>query len=342
MLFAPGTQFHLPELTRSIPVKIHPRAAECEAESEQWVRAMLGAALVTEQKMEEILEERGSHWACLGFPTATGRRMTPLCDLSQFLFAFDSDFTNRMGSRGELDRAKDTFTRIFGIMAGATPAPAMAYEIAFHDVWRRIAEVMNPPQRKRFVDACTAYLNAQLLEVAARERDEIFDFETYMEIHRDSIATRPYCVQIEYGLEIDLSEIIEEPPLKLVHRHTSEHFVLVNDLFSFPLECAADDYVNAVAVFCAGDGMPLQAAINRLCALIDQAEANFIRARAELLASSLGGYPGLRAYVDALGLMMSGSLHWSYFTTRYHGPGFVWNGATSGLVTLYPDHVTFE
>lgn len=40
--------------------------------------------------------------------------------------------------------------------------------------------------------------------------------------------------------------------------------------------------------------------------------------------------------------MMSGNLHWSYLTPRYHGPDHVWNGSTSGTVTLHPDRTIFD
>jgi hypothetical protein len=89
------------------------------------------------------------------------------------------------------------------------------------------------------------------------------------------------------------------------------------------------------------EGMPLQKIINKLCEEINRLEADFIQQRKEISASSLGHYPGLRDYIDAIGYMMSGSLFWSYLTTRYHGPGYIWTGNTSGTVTLFSDHVEF-
>lgn len=343
-LFAAGTTFHLPDLDRPIPVLVHPDVHEAEKLSDGWVRESMGSAFTAQRDLDCFFKGRGAYWACLGFPTATGRRIVTLCDFAQYLFALDSEFTNAQGGRGELLRSRAAFDRIFTIMDdAATPEhSATVYERAFHDVWTRLTEPMPPRQRERFKNSCRAYLGAHALEVASRERDEVFDFPTYMEVHRRSIATEPYFIQIESGLEIDLSDISDDGQFDAVHRLAADHLVLVNDLFSFPLECAQGDYVNAVAVFHLNEGMTLQAAIDRLCGLINDAEHGFIRERSALLSGPLGRHPGLPEYLHALGHMMSGSLYWSYLTPRYHGPDFVWKNNTTGWVSLHSDHVTFD
>lgn len=343
-LFASGTRFYLPELARPIAVRVHPDVHEAEKISDGWILESMGSAFVNQRDIDYFFKDRGAYWACLGFPTATDGRIITLCDFAQYLFALDSEFTNAQGSQGELLRSQAMFDRICAIMDDTAPAKdsATVYERAFDDVWARLTRPMPPRQRERFRDTCKAYLGAHALEVASRERNEVFDFSTYMEVHRQSIATEPYFVQIEYGLEIDLSDVSDAGQFDAVHRFAADHLVLVNDLFSFPLECASGDYVNAVAAFHVNEGMDLQDAINRLCELIDEAEYGFVRECSAILSGPLGQRPGVPEYLKALGYMMSGSLYWSYLTPRYHGPDFVWNNNTSGWVSLYSDHVTFD
>lgn len=152
---------------------------------------------------------------------------------------------------------------------------------------------------------------------------------------------------VEYGLLIDLAGDLPGPlpgegALGELIGKALDYLILTNDLFSFRAECAKGDYVNAVAAFIVQDGLSLQGAIDRVCEVADTCEREFLAQRAAILAGPLGRRPDAQAYVDVLGCMMSGNLHWSYLTPRYHGAGHVWSGATSGRVTLHPDRTVFE
>jgi hypothetical protein len=245
MLFPPGTQFQLPELSRPIPVRLHPHAALAEAESNRWVRRILEPVFASERELRLVVEGRGAYWSCLSFPTVLQERIAPLCDLAQYLFAFDSDFTNAMGSQGMSTSMENALDDLYSIMDGGTAHTGSAYHTAFADLWTRFVKVMRPQQQKRFITACHLYFDAQLREVTSRENNVVFDYETYLALHCHSIAVPPYLIQIEYGLGIDLSEIIDRKEIQSIHKTAGRHLTLVNDLFSFPLECSHDDYVNA-------------------------------------------------------------------------------------------------
>jgi hypothetical protein len=97
---------------------------------------------------------------------------------------------------------------------------------------------------------------------------------------------------------------------------------------------ADGDYVNAVAVLTIHGNLNLQEAIDHICQLLHDAESQFF-ARSSALVERFPRFEAiLRPYLAALGHYMSGLLHWARITTRYHGPGYVWNGLTSGVMTL--------
>jgi hypothetical protein len=168
-----------------------------------------------------------------------------------------------------------------------------------------------------------------------------------MSTRRDSVGGKMYFVLVEYGLLIDLAEDLPGPlpgagALGELIGSTLDYLILTNDLFSFRAECAKDDYVNAVAAVIVQDALSLQGAIDKVCEVADEYEEDFLARREAILRSPLGRRSDVRAYVEVLGSMMSGNLRWSYLTPRYHGTGHVWNGATSGTVTLHPDRTIFD
>jgi hypothetical protein len=163
---------------------------------------------------------------------------------------------------------------------------------------------------------------------------------------RNSVGGKMYFLLAEHGLQIDLTDDLPGPlpgdgPLGDLIATALDYLILANDLFSFRAECSKNDFANAVSAFIFQDGLDLKGAIDKLCDVIDTREREFLVKRDHILAGAIGQRPDVQAYLAALGYMMSGNLHWSYLTPRYHGQGHIWNGSTSGTVTLQPDRTIF-
>ncbi len=346
-VFDSGTQFHLPELARRIPVCCHPRCQRIRQESNRWVRSRLGFALHNDSELDAFCACEYALWACLLFPALLEDRTLDISDWTQYFFVFD----NVCSGAGQLARrkegARELFAAIKAVMRGRPASLDNAYAAVFEELWLRIAPGMSLAQRERFERAVVCFVDGCFAEVSSRAAGQVLDYEAYMQIRRDSVGGKMYFILVEYGLRIDLTADLPGPlpgdgPLGGLIGLALDYLILTNDLFSFRAECAKSDYVNAVSAFMYHEGLSLQASVNKLCSVADRLEEEFLDQRERILAGTLGRRADVEAYVEALGNMMSGNLHWSYLTPRYHGQGHVWNGATSGTLTLHVDRTVFD
>src|SRR5262249_50471630 len=96
-LFEPRTSFFLPEILTRIPARCHPKAAETEKQSAEWVRRSLAVVFTSEQRMERFLETRCASLACAIWPDTRDDWMLDLANLCQHLFVFDDAYGDRDG-----------------------------------------------------------------------------------------------------------------------------------------------------------------------------------------------------------------------------------------------------
>lgn len=345
--FGPGTQFYLPELARRIPVTCHPHVEDIKAKSNAWVRSRLGFALSDRAAMDAFCACEYALWTSLLFPTLVTDRTVDVADWTQYFFLFDNVCSGAGHLARRTDGARELFSAIKAVMEGRAVPIDTSYAAPFEEIWSRITSQMSPRQRERFAASVICFIDGCFSEVRSRAAGRVFDYDTYMATRRNSVGGKMYFVLVEYGLLIDLADDLPGPlpgtgALGELIGTTLDYLILTNDLFSFRAECAKNDYVNAVSAFIVQDGLSLQGAIDKVCEVADDHERKFLAQRAAILDSHLGHRADVQAYVEVLGWMMSGNLHWSYLTPRYHGANHIWNGATSGRVTLHPDRTIFE
>lgn len=346
-VFGPGTQFHLPELARRIPVRCHPRFERIRRESNRWVRSRLGFALPDPEEVDAFCACEYALWTSLLFPTLMEDRTVDISDWTQYFFVFDNICSGAGHLARRADGARELFSAIKAVMKGQTAPPDNAYALVFEEIWLRISSQMNFAQRERFASSVICFVDGCFAEVSSRATGQVLDYEAYMNIRRNSVGGKMYFVLVEYGLSIDLAADLPGPlpgggPLGELIGLALDYLILTNDLFSFRVECTKNDFVNAISALIYHEGMSLQAAVNELCEVTDKVEQEFLAQREGILAGTLGQRSDVKAYVEVLGYMMSGNLHWSYLTPRYHGQGHVWNGVTSGTLTLHTDRTVFD
>jgi hypothetical protein len=346
-LFRAGTRVRLPQLAQRLPVRCHPGLKRIRRRSNRWVREHLGFALTDGTASDHFFACDYGLWTCLILPTSIEKRALDACDWTQYFFMFDNVCSGAGKLARQTDSARELFGAIKAIVCGQEATPGDAYATAFEDAWLRITSPMPAGQARRFAASVDCFLNGCLAEVGSRAAGRILDFETYMRTRHDSVGGKMYFLLAEHGLGIDLTDALPGSlpgtgPLGELTATALDYLILTNDLFSFRAECTKGDFVNAVSAFVLHDGLSLQGSIDKLCEVIDARECDFLAQRAAILRGPLASRPDVQAYVEALGYMMAGNLHWSYLTPRYHGLGHVWNGASSGTLTLYTDRTVFE
>ena len=105
---------------------------------------------------------------------------------------------------------------------------------------------------------------------------------------------------LETMRELPLSEADRNRYLDIMAQQGARMQIIVNDLLSWRKEYRDEDTMTTVRVLCEDQGLPLQTAVDRLCALAERHEREYLAARDRLLAGPAGQDPGIVAYLAGL------------------------------------------
>jgi alpha-muurolene/germacrene-A/gamma-muurolene synthase len=168
------------------------------------------------------------------------------------------------------------------------------------------------------------------------------DFDTYVEMRRETSGCKPVFDLIEYSLDLELPDAVVEHPVivalndgandLVTWSNVSARLVAIadphlpvaykerpQDLFSYNVEQSRGDTHNMVCVFMNNDGLGLQQAVDRVGGLCKQAIDTFIENQARVPSWGDDIDKDVKLYVNGLQEWIAGSLHWSFMTTRYFG-----------------------
>ncbi|HET8659965.1 MAG TPA: cytochrome P450 [Micromonosporaceae bacterium] len=332
----PGEEeFFLPELPRMLPVAYHPKAAQIEMASNAWVCQLLSGCFAGEEDLLRFLRQRNGLYGPLTVPTASEERARNIADWYQFVTVIDSFVSDRSELGASHSRAREVFARVMAQFRGdAETSDQFPYGRAAKDMWLRISSGLTPAQVPRFTGSLEAFLRGCAAEIRSKLNGEIPDYETCMAIRTDSFGCAFLELLTEYSLGVDLTDLTGSPELAEVHGHGMRQLILVNDLLSWRKEHEQQDTMTTIRVLREREGMALQSAVDRLCELVEHHEKAYIAARDEVLDGRLGEREDVRAYLRGLDYLIGGSQEFEYLTPRYFGDGFVWDGATSGWLSL--------
>lgn len=334
------SEFFLPELPRSLPFAYHPKAAQIEFASNGWLREFLGECFAGEEELLFFLRQRNGLYGPLTVPEATEERARAIADWYQFVTVIDSFVSDRAALGASDSGARRLFAQImtdFTRDSSADGGPDdldFAYGRAARDLWRRISPGLSPRQIERFTASLAAFLDGCAVEIRAKLTGDIPDYERCMAVREDSFGCAFLKLLTEYAAEVDMTEVAESGVLDEVHRHGMRQLIIVNDLLSWRKEHSQQDTMTTVRVLCDREGLVLQDAVDSLCLQVEEHEKAYREARDRLLKEPVGAREDVRAYLRGLDHLIGGSQEFEYLTPRYFGDGAVWDGSTSGWVSL--------
>lgn len=161
------------------------------------------------------------------------------------------------------------------------------------------------------------------------------DLTSYLNFRRTDSGFSFLTVGVERSAGVDLEQMMHSSDLESLHAACLAHGTLVNDLFSYRKERDAPVPMNAVPVLQRAEGLTLQAAVDKVCGLIRQAEFDVDRLLRNWKETDRA--QALYAYAHAWWELLGGHLRWTLESERYHGRGHVWDGTVPTAMVLYPD-----
>lgn len=340
--------FTLPVLTVRLPApRLHPAARQEARRTADWCRAHLRCVLPDDEALELFIAEHAEHFALWCYPDTPLERLGLITDLMQFFGAVDNVLddvraTDRTGSttRALLEPVLDALKSGRPDDSGGT-VPGVLRELL--DLMTRLHRHLSPRQGERLLHAVSEYADGCVREDRLRAAGAVPDFDTYQQVHVGTSFRGLVMVLIEYALGIDLSTALAAcPALRTAVDIAIRHVLLVNGLFSYRREhFLGDASINPITIFLQQPGENLQGAVDRLGALILDAERDLYDARAATLASPAAADPAVVAFLEGLETFCAGYLRSVYLAGRYNGVGHAWNGLTSGTVVLHPDRTEY-
>ncbi|MFJ1869458.1 terpene synthase family protein [Streptomyces sp. NPDC088097] len=343
---SPGTQFHLPELAQRFSCDYHPDYHAIVRSNEQWVVQSLYAG--DTDRARASLNCLTGLMICTGYPQGDRDRMLDICQLSEWWFLIDDEFTHILSDQRipEQDRpplARRYLDDMWSLVLGepATTSPAWSPD-AVRALFKRIRSRLEPAAFDRMLTAFATWQQDGLTTEQQTPDISALDLPAYLQIRRDSTACTSYATITEYVLDIEIPpQTLNHPLVQEYQRTIMNCWILPSDLFSFRKECFHGDHTNAVCLLRRTQQLSLQEAVDTLASHQAESQEQALDLYAQIAATPLGTSGDLLTYLATLQQIEAATQRWCYMTPRYHGDGFHWNGALSGTMTLYPDYTQF-
>ena len=198
---------------------------------------------------------------------------------------------------------------------------------ALRELWKEMSGQLTPQARIRFISVMKDHLEAVCLHPTNNPTFVDHDRAIMSRSVKRYMGIRRVSSGFVLGFELLLYVLgLDDDP---IHLHTLVHelrnlvidyMCMCNDMVSFRMETSAGDYFNLPCiVYNSGAADTFQEALDIVAEMMEQADArcvqvvDAIRRNEELVAME----PKLEMYLVTMMSCMSGTLRWSFETTRY-------------------------
>ncbi|MFE0062662.1 terpene synthase family protein [Streptomyces sp. NPDC059003] len=331
--------FVVSELLGDLKPQFHPDTAGIEHEVDGWTRPHLEGLGFSEERSALFLARRQPWWLILIYPHGVPDRLVAMGKVIQFMCAYD-DLADDMDAAQVSDRAV-SLAKMLALVTSRAPLPASdALTGMLAQAARDATADMSPEQIARFADAIKKYVESELQVVGVADAGGGFRFQEYRQFRRVNVGTPVYVRVADFLLGLSLpEEFFADPDVAEALALVSEHTAFVNDLVSFGKEIAAGRWqTNALAVWHVGEGLGLQASVDRLAAHLRDIQRELAACVDRIHTGQWADTADLDRFLTELGLMVAGDVLFEFATSRYRGDGYVWDGVTSGIATYRTSH----
>ncbi|GAA3060719.1 terpene synthase family protein [Actinokineospora globicatena] len=314
-----GMTYRLPALPTRSPLALHPEFTATAPRVLAWLRPHLvdyfGESEQDSPITDRYLRQDLHRWGALCMPHTRPDRF-----FAQQLWmnaaallddAFSAPWLREQPARDLL--ARQLCAAVEAAPGGATPLARLLSDV------HALLLPDSGSLRQRLIDVGKTVVIDNANQNTVEEFD---DLDAYLGSSRRVNAYGFWILALaEWALGIDLDGLASQDPL--VHKACTlaiDHWVLVNDLYSFAKEIEEGEKINAVWVLL-GQGAPLQEALDAIAARAVATEERFIATRDRVATGPLRHRDDVARFLVEVGHMISGNLRHARESSRYHGDG---------------------
>jgi hypothetical protein len=187
------------------------------------------------------------------------------------------------------------------------------------DFWARAMPLATSISQKRFVDAFFECLDGLAQEAVDRKHHHVRNFESYLDIRRETIGCKPVFAFVELELEIP-DDVFNHASLAHLRLWANEMICIANDIYSYNVEQSrGDDLHNMVTVVMHQYNMDVRGAMAWIGEYNDQIASSFIVSMTQIPSWGSKIDAQVAQYVRGLGMCVKGVDQWHWESHRYFG-----------------------
>ncbi|MGW2598568.1 terpene synthase family protein [Streptomyces klenkii] len=315
---------HFPQIRTRLPIHVHPGAAEAETELAGYV----AGHPVLKPYAAKIRQDQPARLVCLWAPQSAGmERILAAAKYVMITYLIDDMLDEGWTGIG----AREMVAGLKRVIAQQKKPRT--------DVEKTLATIINPfldglgrTFRRRINAALADWIDSGAVRGGTPHRTHRMTDREFLDWRVSDVGYEANIAIAEYAVGCDVSG--HEETLRPLKVKAVEHVLIINDVYSYRRElakgCADAGVLN---LWMRRDGISLQGAVYKACALVRAIEAEYLAMERELVSRE----PGLAAYAEALRMLFQGNLAVHASGTRYNGAGFRGNLLRGAWVRLDPD-----
>ncbi|MFD4640182.1 hypothetical protein ACFWN2_22905 [Lentzea sp. NPDC058436] len=332
-----GVVIDLPAVGEPFEFRCHPLGEQVREGVDSWMRRV-ATGIFDPVPLEGFIEQDHSRWTSFTQPDGDVRR----CVLSARIFnwIFLADNVHALITARTAADAMNDYDLFRGALTGGSDGDGLSplWRVTL-DTWREITGDMPPGLRDRATD----YFDRMMVnwrreaEWVAGDRDGLPELEEFLPVRYWAGGIAWAIALGEYGLGLDMAPLLRaHPALAELEETTVWHVTLANDIHSLRQEVLVKEGHNSVWVLARGRAENLGSAVAVQIDRLHELESEWFARRDAVLAGAAGELPEVRRWVRSLEHLIGGNMRWGMSATRYHGPGWIWDGKLSArwMMTL--------
>ncbi|KAG1874825.1 isoprenoid synthase domain-containing protein [Suillus subluteus] len=210
-------------------------------------------------------------------------------------------------------------------------------EIVFlHRFWARAIQTTSLPFQRHFIYSYTAYLRAVVVEALDRDEAHCRSISDYIELRRDTCATKPAIAIYEMGMDLP-DEVFYHPVIVELVECIAELMLIDNDMISYNKEQATREANhNLITIVMVEIGLDRSGAMAWAARYHAEVEKRFTDGLAKVPSWGPSTDVLVKEYLDGMATWARANHCWCYETQRYlgtKGPEI----RRTGLVPLLPE-----
>jgi hypothetical protein len=291
---------------------VHADASAVHEGSVLWARSL--GMLPTEQHVRSVQKGKVGWLIARAFPTAMLKGLQLVSDWTM-LFCVLDDYIEKLPTSAQVESYLQNLLGLF--RADIEGSFADPFALGMMDLRQRLLAMGPSCHFERFAARLGEMFAANVAEARNRERGQIPDYASYVELREVTIGLQVMFALAELLEGFNLSDCIREhPALQRLATRTSIIVGWANDLFTYEKEIIQGEMHNLVMVLMTERKLTISEAVAQAVALHDDEVKSFLQEVEQLPSFGIAN-AAVQRYVTMLQCWIRGHLDWAHETGRY-------------------------